>query len=83
MKTYNDFIAEGIHSVLKYTWDKVSEADVRIYMKRNDIKIVKDPKNKGMIIGTKNGKFIFRYDPDNMELVSDYTIAQLEGGRVK
>lgn len=80
IKSFQEYLGEN---VLEHTWDGVSTADVNTYVKLNGLKLVKDTKNKDMFIATKNGKFIFRYDPEELALISDYTIFQLSGGKIK
>lgn len=72
-------------SVSRYTWDTVTPDDVSQYVKKNNLKLVRDKDDKYVYIGvtkTKPVKFVFRYDVDDMKLYSDYTIIQLEDGRL-
>ena len=80
MKSFEEYLNE---SVLRYTWDGVTEDDIESYAKKNNLKLTRDPQHKEYIIATKNGKLVFRYDEDEYELYSDYTIIELEDGRIK
>lgn len=73
-------------SVLRYTWEEVTVDDVDNYVKANNLKLVRDPKNKELYTAVfKNNptKVVFRYDVGDMNLYSDYTIIQLEDGKAK
>lgn len=70
-------------SVFRYTWDTVTAEDVASYVKKNGLKLVRDKNNKDLYAGMKNGKAVFKYDIDEMNLYSDHTIIQFEDGKVK
>jgi len=73
-------------SVLRYTWEEVTVDDVDNYIKANNLKLVRDPKNKELYTAVfKNNptKVVFRYDVGDMNLYSDYTLIQLEDGKAK
>ena len=60
--------------------------DVDNYIKANNLKLVRDPKNKELYTAVfKNNptKVVFRYDVGDMNLYSDYTLIQLEDGKAK
>lgn len=69
-------------SVLRHTWDGVTSQEVKNYLDAGGLDLYKDPKNPGMYLAYKGKKMIFRYDPEDMELMSDYTIIDLEDGRI-
>lgn len=75
-------------SVLRYTWEEVTVDDVELYVNKNNLKLVRDPKDKFQEMFTavrKNNptKVVFRYDVGDMNLYSDYTLIQLEDGKAK
>ena len=73
-------------SVLRYTWEEVTVDDVDNYVTANKLKMVRDPKNKDLftaVLKSNPSKVIFRYDVDDMNLYSDYTLIQLEDGKAK
>lgn len=71
-------------SVLRHKWDGVTPDDIDFYVKKNDLKLVRD--YLGYYIGVKKSnpkQVIFNYDPESMTMYSDYTIIQLEDGKAK
>lgn len=70
-------------SVLRYTWDAVTPDEVSRYVKKNGLKLIRQSKN--LYVGvrpTKPKDVLFRYDVDDMNLYSDYTIIELEDGKL-
>jgi hypothetical protein len=83
MKTFKEYLNE---SVLRYAFSEVTVDDVDNYIKANNLKLVRDPKNKELYTAVfKNNptKVVFRYDVGDMNLYSDYTLIQLEDGKAK
>lgn len=86
MLTFTQYLGEKTKSnTFRYNWKGVGKRDIADFKKVNKLKLVKDPEplNKGMILGIKGKKLIFRYDPIRLELITDYTIIDLNRGRIK
>lgn len=81
MKSFDEFLVE---SVFRYTWTAVVPEDVAQYVKVNKLKLMKDLQHPEFQLGLRSGnKLVFRYDPEEYTLYSDYTIIQLEDGKAK
>lgn len=86
MLTFLQSLGEKTESdTFRHTWKGVGTRDINDFKQANKLRLVKDPEplNKGMILGIKGNKLIFRYDPERLELITDYTFLDLKRGRVK
>lgn len=81
MKSFDQFLTE---SVFRFKWEGITPKDVTQYVKINKLRLMDDPENKEYQIAIRSGNtLVFRYDPDEYMLYTDYTIIQLEDGKAK
>ena len=75
-------INEGI---FKRRWDGVFPADIQEYVSKNGFELVKDPKNKEILVGFRRGdkEALFRYDTEEYVMYSDHTPLDFSFGRLK